>query len=245
MINNPQIFVIFEPGMFGTFFCSLFMKQKLWSGGKLNGDFDGDDQYVNAHKSGYQCMLRNFHENAHYESLLEKSHDELIDFFSPLQTVKLGVHRLASYSFINLDFKKYFNNFAILLIKPRTRRIDAYGKRMEDATVKDFQTQWWWKNLKRKDLGNIPPWFFEKLSVKEKRKYLMTQSDMLDKNLILPKKNIISFDPDDITDPDLVQETTDRVCNSLNIDTFEIPFDSVQKFIEKNNRYFNLKSIDK
>jgi len=239
VINNPQILVIYEPGMFGTFFCSLFMKQKLWTGAKLNQDFHGDYQNINAHNSGYRCTIQNFHQNNDSESLLEKSHDELIDFFRPLQTIKLGVHRLASYNFIKLDYKKYFNNFTILLIKPKAHRVDMYTKRMEHSTFNDYHTQWWWKNLKGNDLGKVPKWFLEKLSIKEKQKYMKTHIDMLNDHMDIDQQNLIIFDPDNISDPILLQDTTDKVCNSLNIDTFKIPFDGVQKFIEKNNRYLN------
>jgi len=240
VINNPQILVVYEPGMYGTFLCSLFMMQKLWGGADLDQEFPPSPMSsVNAHHSGYRDKLSNFHTNHHIEILLEKNHDELKKFFLPLQAIKLGVHRLASYNFLKLDYKKYFNNFTILLIKPKTHRLGAYIQRMEESTTNDYETQWWYKNFRKKDLGKMPKWFLEKLSMKEKQKYMEKHVNMVNNYLDNDQQNIIVFDPDQIAGPNLLQEMADKVCGSLGIDNFKIPSDKVKKFVDRNSKYFS------
>ena len=237
MIHNPQIFVIFEPGMFGTFLCSLFMKQKLWRGNNLNLTFPGDQYHINAHGSGYKDALRHFHTHAHSVSLLEKNNNELIDFFKPLQAIDLGIHRLASYKFLKINFKKYFSRFVVVLVKPELDRLDVYGERLDKSTPKDYQTQWWAKNASKKNLNKLPKFFLEKMSIKEKQKYIKNHMDWLNNFIEIDQKNTIVFDPDDIIHSNMLQKMTDKVCNSLGIDNFEIPFDKIQRFIDKNERY--------
>ena len=74
--------------MFGTFICSLFMKQELWEGVKLDTTFPGDEHHINAHGSGYKDVLAKFHSTVDMKSLVEKNHNELIKFFEPLDKIK-------------------------------------------------------------------------------------------------------------------------------------------------------------
>lgn len=237
VIHNPQIFVIFEPGMFGTFICSLFMKQKLYTKIKLDDTFPGDEHHINAHKSGYKDTLANFHQMSDSISLMDKTHDEITEFFKPLQKIKLGVHRLCSYNFLKIDFTKHFSNFAIILVKPDFNRLDAYGERYEKSTPKDYHTQWWAKNFEKKDLSKVPKYFIEKMSIKEKQKYIKDHRNWLDNNFEIDQKNTIVFDPDDVVAQTSLQIMTDNVCDLVGIEKFKVPFDKIQGFIDKNKKY--------
>ena len=237
MIHNPQIFVIYEPGMFGTFICSLFMKQKIWQGNQLDLTFTGKGQEINAHESGYKDMLGNFHTHAHSVNLLTKKHNDLINFFKPLHLTKLGIHRLASYNFLKVDFKKYFSNFIVVLIKPYQHRLDNYGKRLYEATPTDYHTQWWAKNFKEKKFDKIPKFFLEKMSIKEKQKYIKSHISLLDNFIKIDQKKKIVFDPDNISDSNLLQQMADKVCDSIKIENFQITFNEIKGFIEKNKKY--------
>lgn len=223
--------------MFGTFLCSLFMKQKLWSGNNLDLEFLGDQRYINAHRSGYKDTLQYFHTYAHSLSLMEKNHNELVNFFKPLHTIKLGVHRLASYNFLKINFKKYFSRFVVILVKPLPNRLDVYGERLYRSTPTDYHTQWWAKNLKKKDFNKLPKFFLEKMSIKEKQKYIKNHTEWLNNFDDIDQKKTIVFDPDHIMDSNLLQKMTDQVCNSLEIDNFQVPFDKIQRFVDKNKKY--------
>jgi hypothetical protein len=213
------------------------MKQKLWSGSNLDTTFPGDQQYINAHNSGYTSILDNFHSYDDSVKLSKKNHNDLIDFFKPLHLTKLGIHRLASYNFIKVDFKKYFSNFIVVLIKPDQHRLDVYGERFDRSTLAEYHTQWWAKNLKKKNFNEIPKFFLEKMSIKEKQKYIKNHIGLLDNFIEIDQKNTIVFDPDDIVDPNLLQQMIDRVCDSIGIENFEIRFDEIKEFIRKNKKY--------
>ncbi len=223
--------------MFGTFICSLFMKQKLWEGVKLDTTFPGDEHHINAHGSGYKDVLAKFHSTVDMKSLVEKNHNDLIKFFEPLDKIKLGIHRLANYNFLNINFQKYFSNFVIVLVRPRQERLDVYGERLDKSLPPDYHTQWWAKNFKKKDLNKVPKFFLEKMSIKEKQKYIKNNTDLLDKNSKIDEENTIVFDPDNISDPTLLQQMTDNVCDSIGIEKFKISFDEIQGFIDKNKKY--------
>ena len=224
--------------MFGTFICSLFMKNKLCRGNNLNLTFPGDQDNINAHRSGYNDTLDNFHDDTHSLSLLEKTNDELIDFFEPLQSVNLGIHRLATYKFLKFNFKKYFSRFVIVLVKPDLDRLDIYGERFDKSTGHpNYQSQWWAKNLKKKDFNDVPKFFLEKMSIKEKQKFIKSQRDWLDNFIEIDQKNTIVFNPDDIVDPNLLQQMIDRVCKSIEIENFKIRFDEIKEFIGRNRKY--------
>jgi len=237
MIHNPQIFVIYEGGMFGTFICSLFMKQKLWTGAKSNTTFPGGKQYINAHRSGYKDILTNFHTHHDSNNLLKKTKNQLIDFFSPLHKNKLGVHRLASYNFMKIDFKQYFSHFVIVLLKPHQDRLDVYGERMFRSMPTDYHTQWWAKNVRKKGWHRLPKFFLEEMSIKEKQKYIRRHTDLLDKSVSINQKNTIVFDPDNIAEATLLQKMTENVCNLLGIEIFKLPFAGIKGFINKNKKY--------
>jgi len=236
--------------MFGTFICSLFTEQKLWSRGNpallkdlgrtnivIDSELKSDQYNINAHRSAYNDTLHNFHDDTDSLSLLKKNNDELINFFKPLQSVNLGIHRLATYKFLKINFKKYFSRFVIVLVKPNLDRLDIYGERFDKALEPNYQIQWWAKNFKRKNLNKVPKFFLEKMSIKEKQKFIKSQTDWLNNFTEIDQKNTIVFDPDDIVNPNLLQQMTDQVCNSLEIENFQIPFSKIQRFVDKNKKY--------
>ena len=213
------------------------MKQKLWSGSNLDTTFPGDQKYINAHKSGYKDILEHFHSYTDSVNLSKKNCNELINFFKPLETTQLGVHNLATYKWLEVDFEKYFSNFVIVLIKPNPTKLDVYGERLDRATRQNYHLQWWAKNLKKKGFDKVPKFFLEKMSIKEKQKWVKNHTDWLDKSDKINEKNTIVFDPDDIVDPNLLQQMIDRVCDSIGVENFTIRFDEIKVFIEKNKKY--------
>jgi len=75
------------------------------------------------------------------------------------------------------------------------------------------------------------------MSIKEKQKFIKSQTDWLNNFTEIDQKNTIVFDPDDIVNPNLLQQMTDQVCNSLEIENFQIPFSKIQRFVDKNKKY--------
>ena len=203
----------------------------------IDSELKGDQYNINAHRSAYNDTLHNFHNDTDSLSLLEKNNDELINFFKPLQSVNLGIHRLATYKFLKINFKKYFSRFVIVLVKPDVDRLDIYGKRFDKATQPNYQSQWWTKNFKKKDLNKIPKFFLEEMSIKEKQKFIKSQTDWLNNFIEIDQNNTIVFNPDDIVDPNLLQQMIDRVCNSIGIENFKIRLDEIKKFITRNKMY--------
>jgi predicted HD phosphohydrolase len=212
------------------------MKHKLWSGPELKS-FQGDTRQINAHESAFEDSLEDFHTHENSISLLEKNHNELSIFFQPLQKISLGVHQLCSYNFLRMDFEKYFSNFAIVLVKPNPHRLHVYSERFEKATEPDYHTQWWAKNLSKKSFDKVPKWFLEQMSIKEKQKYIESHILLLNHFVDIDPKNTIVFDPDNIVDPNLLQHLINKVCSTLYIDNFKLPFDKIQMFIKKNSKF--------
>jgi hypothetical protein len=237
MIRNPHVFVIYEPGMFGTFFCSLFMHHKLWQGPKIGKQFNIDENDVTAHKSGYVDCLKNFHGHNHSLQLTSKKRHELMDFFNPIKNVEFGVHRLSSYYFTGIKFEDYFKNFVKIIIKPDPNQIYRYAERMEDTVYVDYNKQWWTKNMSKKDWSKIPPWFIKKMSVKEKTKYLQQHTNFLETSYTYNPKTDLMFDPNNITDMVKLQGMIDATCLLLGIDKFKLPEKKIKIFLDKNRNY--------
>ena len=75
------------------------------------------------------------------------------------------------------------------------------------------------------------------MSIKEKQKYIKSHISLLDNFNKIDQKKKIVFDPDNISDPTLLQQMTDNVCDSIGIEKFEISFNELQGFIDKNGKY--------
>jgi hypothetical protein len=75
------------------------------------------------------------------------------------------------------------------------------------------------------------------MSIKEKQKFIKSQTDWLNNFIEIDQNNTIVFNPDDIVDPNLLQQMIDRVCNSIGIENFKIRLDEIKKFITRNKMY--------
>ena len=236
MIQNPHVFVIYEPGMFGTLICNLFMHHKLWQGTKPAKKQNPDDGDLTAHH-GYVDCLKNFHGYNDSIQLSHKTLHELEDFFKTIENVIFGVHRLSSYYFTKIKLEEHFKNFVRIIIKPDLNQIDRFGERMDDVLHIDYHNQWWMKNVAKKDLSKIPPWFIKKMSVKEKIKYLQRHVNFLETNYTVNPKTDIVFNPSDITNPTLLQHMIDDTCSLLDIDKFTLPVKEIENHVNLNRNY--------
>jgi len=237
MITDPQIFVIYEPGMYGTFICSLFTEHELYKGVRSDRKFRGNEYPFNAHKSGYKDNLQNFHNHFHSIPLYQKNQNELLDFFQPLDGAGLGVHRLASYYFTRIDFARYFKNFVRIIVKIDATRVNSYLERWDQTVLHEYKGQWWMKNFSKKDLNKVPKWFLQKMSQNEKRKWLQEHTDFLNNDYVINTKHDIEFNPDTISNETLLKGMTDAVCSLLSIGNFELPSKEIKNFIEKNRKF--------
>jgi hypothetical protein len=238
MIVDPQIFIIFEPGMYGTFLCSLFTEHKLYKGSRSDRKYIGNEFIFNAHGSGYKDNLRQFHTHEDSVSLCQKNHTELLQFFQKLNGAGLGVHRLSSYYFTKIDFARYFKKFARIIVKPNAERLEAYTERHSQTTASTHMSQWWaTENFAGKDLTKVPDWFIQEMEKKELRKYLQVHTDFLNHNFTIDTKHDIEFDPDGIIDQDSLKGMVDSVCSLLEIENFELPFKEILTFTEKNKKF--------
>ena len=227
MITNPQIFIIFEKGQFGTFLASLYMHHSSYTANDVSG-FDSNTIGLNAHKSGYADHLEHFHNHKDALNLLSMDTDQQIKFFSPLQVEKgLAIHRLASYSFSRIDFKKYFSNYAVIFVVPKISRILNYASRWHHSTEKIYDNQWWYKNFKNKNLEDVPEYFLEKMSIKEKEKWLTKQIKILQERSIDSTHEIV-VDPDDLVDQQKLKNVTTSTCKILGVDDFDLPVQDIK-----------------
>lgn len=237
MIDNPQIFIIYEPGMYGTFLANLFSLHKLMSDEYIFKNFSSDRCGYNAHRTGYRDRLEYFHGRESIENLLKKNESDLKLFFSPLNKHKLSIHRISSYFSIKINFEKFFSNYVRILLIPKKTRIKNYAERMFFTTQKTYETEYWRRNIK-KQLNKLPKNFLEGMSIKEKEKYLTNHLDFIMQNYKPTKSNDIIFDPDDIPHQDSLNKVINDACRILNIEPIELPTDEIIKFINTNQQFF-------
>jgi len=234
MIKTPQIFIIYEPGMFGTFLTKLFSHHKIMSNENLMLGFDSDHNGFNAHKA-YIGRLNFFHTYSDFEALPKKE-KELVNFFKPLEHHQLSIHRLSSYFFAKIHYEKFFTNFIRIILLPKKNRLDNYAERMFYATNM-WETEYWYKNIK-KDINDLPVFFKEQMSIKERKKYLTIRYNMLLTECTINQKNNLVFDPDDVNDIVKLQELVDDAFKMLNLESVDLPNDKITKFIDKNKQFF-------
>lgn len=237
MINTPQIFIIYEPGMYGTFLSNIFLYHGFLLNNNLSEEFESDSYGFNAHKASYKDRLKKFHEHADLIELLKKNKDELANFFEPVRIDNLSIHRLASYFFTKIDYKSFFTNFVKILVVPEKSRIDNYAKRMFSTTKKTYETEYWMKNLKNKKLETVPNFFLEAMSIKEKKKYLKEHMNVIVKDYKIDQKHDLIFNPDDIRNIDKLEKLIHDTCKILNIEKFELPYNKIKNFLDKNKQF--------
>jgi hypothetical protein len=237
MINTAQIFVIYEPGLFGTFLTKLFTYHNFFTKEDKQAEFESDENGFNAHVGGYSNRLKNFHMHEDFERLSKEREIQLLNFFQPLTDYNLSVHRLASYFFTKIHYEKFFSKFVRIIILPKEHRLPIYAERMYHSTYKTLETEYWYKNIK-KNIENVPDFFKQQMSIKEKLKYLTEHRNMLLKDYTIDKKCDLIFDPDDIVDIDKLQKLINDTCKILNVETFAIPNCKIQKFLHNNKFFF-------
>jgi len=230
-INSSQIFVIYEPAMFGTFICNLLLQNKKTN--KLLSDSQG----YNAHKSEYKDRLKNFHNHRDAMALSGKNDLEKINFFKSLSKYNYSVHRLCSYAFLQLNFDKFFNNYVKIIIRPKTSKLMMYAERFVQTTKdNDYRKQFWAKNFRNKNIDTVPLYFTHGMAVKECKKYLQEHSKYL-KNYNANKVNDIFFDPDNIANFDMLQNLIKNAMSKVNLQPNKLPLKEVKQFIQINKKF--------
>ena len=237
MITSPQIFIIYEPGMFGTFLANLFTHHKSLSNNNLTDKFYNDENKFNAHGASYKDFLKNFHEHRDFEKLSKKNNLELINFFQPTKNQNLCIHRLCSYSFANIPFEKVFTNFVKIILVSKEDRLDNYAKRMFFSTSKRYESQYWYKNFKKKNLATVPNNFLEKIGIKEYLKYLKKKRELLLNDYTINEKYDLLFDPDNCKNYEELTLLINIVCKKLNIENFNLPINKIKNFLDKNKEF--------
>jgi hypothetical protein len=75
--------------------------------------------------------------------------------------------------------------------------------------------------------------------MKEKEKFIKTETDeYLKKNIVDPQHDIM-FDPDDIQDITKLQRLVDKCCKMLKIKEFTLPKQKIERFVDLNKIYFD------
>jgi len=230
MIKQAQIFVIYEPSMYGTFVSNLFLKNKF------DLEFTSDKHGFNAHKSAYKDRLKNFHKHTDALNFLKKNNLEKKLFFKTLEQNNYSVHRLASYAFNTIEFDKFFKNYVKIICVPKPDRLGKYAERFAKSTAKKYKTQYWAKNFKKKDLNKVPDYFLIGMTIKERKKYLLEHSKYL-KNYKYNQKHDIVFDPDHIIDFGKLQKFVNSVMVKLNLEPVKLPAKQISKFVSKNKKF--------
>ena len=232
MITDPQIFIIYEPGMFGTFMCNMFLSD---SHKDLKLKSDHNSKY-NAHNSLYKDTLDNFHNDIDYEELKNK---DLTLFFSSLENKGLSVHRLCTWEYLNLKYSRYFSNYVIGLISADESNLDRWAFRSLEAagqTPANWpNTEWWHRNVK--DLDKVPEYFKKAMGLKERQKHLKNQYESL-KNMDLNNDRIIKFDVDKLTVGN-IQKFCNDCCDAVGVPNTNIAIDQANGFLEKNKMLFD------
>jgi hypothetical protein len=234
MIKDPQIFIVYETGMMGTFFCNLFMfQEKLINNQVMNMSWKGDDKNsYNTHGTLYRDTLKNFHGPQHFEKIKDK---ELTSFFAPLENKGISIHRLTTWKYLSLDYSKYFSNYVIGLIMPSEDNCSAWAERSVQTTdTTRVKTEWWYKNIR--DITKVPKAFINGMRIKERKKYLQSHYEIM-KNIKMPD-HIVHFDLDCI-EIETIQEFCDQCCKAVGINCFDLPHDLVSQFLEKNKMFFD------
>lgn len=242
MIANPQIFIFYLPGMFGTLLANCFMHQKLLYHDDIEHlEFDDKEgKNFNTHDGAYKDFLSNFHNKG--DTLFKKTNDQLLKFFSPLKKKPIGVHRLCDYKTAGFDFGKYFSQVLYIILLPKNKdHMNVYSERSFYAASNGDVTNDFWYTRFKKDIKQYPKYLIEGLGIKERKKYFTQYyNEMLEVDMkTLKQKNIIYFDPAQMNNIDKIQALVDEACDNLRISKFKLPVSKVHNFIGRNKKWFN------
>lgn len=227
MIQSKQIFVIYQPGMLGTFLCNLLTN---------NTEFQSDHGGLNTHASGYSDTDEMFHSNTDAERILGYTDSEQEEFFKKFKD-KFAVHRLGGYKFIELPLHKFFANRIFVILKPPREELDKWAVRMVLANQRSYESEYYYKQIK--DVSKVPEWFFEEMSKKEKYKWLIKYNDQFEEYVKKNKIDAIYFDPINLLNSIKVQDLLDTICDKAEIDKIVLPENKMLSFLEKNKKLFD------
>jgi len=232
MITQPQIFVIFEPGLFGRTVCTVLTKDT---------EFKSDEAGINNHNSSYKPVLDNFHWHREAVALLQKTHEELKTFFSGVNNKNAySVHNLASYKFAEIPYQKFFSRYLKIILMPKRDCLRSFAERVYEAHItKNAETDYYMKYIK-KDLSKVPEYFLKGMAINEKYKYMCEHFDRLQEiKTTLPTNNTLFFDPLDLFDLTKFQNLIDECTHRLDIGSINLPKLKLQTFLEKNKSFFD------
>ena len=231
MIKDPQIFIVYEPGLMGTFFSNLFLFQEsLVNDSIRNMEWGGNSfSKYNVHRTKFKEPIKDLHRRPDFLRVQEQ---DLPAFFSPLQGKGLRIHKLASWHFLTTDWSKYFANYVLGVLSPSAANVEHWAKRSietneETETVK---SEWWYKNVKNFD--KLPKEFVDKMRLKERKKYLRTNYQILQNTK--ESQRIVHFNLDNVA-RDPIQKFCDQCCDAVGMTQFEVPADVISQFIERNS----------
>jgi len=240
MIDKPQIFIMYGSGMFGTFITTLFSYHPDADRMSFNEEITGDENGVNAHYD-YKKQLNNFHSYHDYYHIEKMSYKEKVNFFKPLKEKNIGIHRFASYLFAELPYKEHFKNYVKIIVIAKEERYKSYAKRHVEVggTNPKEKRKEWWESQVNSSINQLPWNFVKGMNMKEKEKFIKTETDeYLKKNIVDPQHDIM-FDPDDIQDITKLQRLVDKCCKMLKIKEFTLPKQKIERFVDLNKIYFD------
>lgn len=237
LIKNPQIFVIYEPGMFGSFLCSLLIDHPLYNSQRLDKNISTAVDDITAHTFGYLDIIKNFHDHDDITNLLKKDSNALHKFFQPLATHGLGVNRLVTYHSIKINLQDHFKNFIRIIVRPKKNRIHDYAKRMTVTVKPDHTAQYWARHFSKKNWADVPKWWIDAMVLKECEKYIGAHTDFLDSTHAFDPKRDIMFDPDNITNKTALEKMISTACDMLEIENFNPSFKNLKHFAQKNKKF--------
>ena len=235
-IPHPQIFVIYQSGMFGSFICNLLMHQELlfkpeYQHKKFSTEAGME---YNSHGGPYKDMLKGFHWID--DEVYKMNDQELQKFFSPMESFSLGLHRISDYGILKIKFEDFFDNPLRIIMMPQNKDdLKVWSERMFYATGKNVTLDFWYPQFKKKGVANLPKYLIEGLSIKEKYKFAVANHEKLfDKIKGIPTNKYIFFDPKDIANHEKLQKLMDEICYRFKISKFKIPTTIINQFLDKN-----------
>jgi len=238
MIDKPQIFIMYGSGMFGTFIAGLFSHHPD-ANIVLSEEIEGDEYKLNAHHS-YKKQINLFHNENDYEKISNMNNNELSKFFDQFNKKNIGIHRMATYDFATLPYEKYFKNYVKILVICKEKERLKYARRHVEVGGYHPRVylEFWYKQIK-KPIKELPEYFIKGMNIKQRCKFIEEETNRYLKKDIFDPKHDIMFDPDNVQYVNKLQKLVNDSCKILNIKTFNLPKQKIEKFIEKNKIYFD------